>query len=839
MLLGLMLGVGVAAFTYFNDAVIRQTMFIGNFLPISVFGLVILLLLLVNPLLRVAGPRWSLSPGQIAIITAVALSACAWSGSNFLRSFVPSTSLPSHLVKNRPAWQSTHVMSYVPGGSARLGMGHVRDWVALARQLAASADAPDDMRHAIWRRLTVDAQHLVREVAATGVIAHADKAALLEAINAVIEQTDAGEDPLYTDGAVSSLLAGAEADALRQDRATWMARAQSQTTTSTDLRTLTLTKLSTQQAIDRVGEIDRSLNRLAMVRIMPEVLLPPPRGEGLLLNGGRGDPFAVDTLVRGWDVPEQPLHLNELPWREWWPTIRLWGGMALALGLAAICLALIVHPQWSERELLAYPIPRLIEELVKRDAHRLFPNVAHNRLFWYAVIGMLALHGLNGLSVWFPSVPGIRLNLSLEALQALFPNTRRVNLAYAAFAPTIYLSAMAFAYFLASSVSFSAGIALYAWMLLGSIMVANGVAFENNDYEGGGQGQMLRFGGYVAAGIMIIYIGRRYYANVAASALGLARHEQTPTYATWAARLMLLFLSVAVVLGCQAGLDPWMSATLVLLCMLTYLVISRIVAETGIFFVQARWLPMAVLTTLLGAEAIGPTTYIALTLASMMLVGDPREALMPFVVNGLQMGDRVARVNLARLARAMAVTTVLAFVVAMAITFYVSYNRGINFADEWATQYLPYLPFNRLSVITADLTATNRLNDALEVSGLARLTRINPSPGAYWWLGLGMALVFGTAFARLRLSWWPIHPVLFLVWGTHPNCRFHFSFLLGCLVKVVVTRTMGASGYQTLKPLMVGIIAGELLAGLFWIGVGAIYFIATGQIPRSFTIFPS
>src|SRR5690606_26219002 len=147
-------------------------------------------------------------------------------------------------------------------------------------------------------------------------------------------------------------------------------------------KTLKLAQFAKERTLDRVKDIDESLNRLAMVQIMPEVLMPPPRGGGLLLNGGQADSYAVDTVVRGWDMPDKPLQLNELPWGDWWPTIRLWGGMALALGLAALCLSLIVHPQWSHRERLAYPIPRLIEEIVKRDENRWLPVIAHNRLFW-------------------------------------------------------------------------------------------------------------------------------------------------------------------------------------------------------------------------------------------------------------------------------------------------------------------------------------------------------------------------------------------------------------------------------------------------------------------------
>jgi hypothetical protein len=37
---------------------------------------------------------------------------------------------------------------------------------------------------------------------------------------------------------------------------------------------------------------------------------------------------------------------------------------------------------------------------------------------------------------------------------------------------------------------------------------------------------------------------------------------------------------------------------------------------------------------------------------------------------------------------------------------------------------------------------------------------------------------------------------------------------------------------------MIGVIAGELLAGLLWMIVGASYYFFTGRTPAAYTIFP-
>jgi hypothetical protein len=133
--------------------------------------------------------------------------------------------------------------------------------------------------------------------------------------------------------------------------------------------------------------------------------------------------------------------------------------------------------------------------------------------------------------------------------------------------------------------------------------------------------------------------------------------------------------------------------------------------------------------------------------------------------------------------------------------------------------------------------AEGTLSSATSLSGLSSLAAFRPDPGAFTWvlLGLGFALA---AVARLRLPWWPLHPVAFLVWGTYPIVMFGPSFLIGWLVKAAVIGTTGAKGYHTFRPLMVGVIAGELLMGLVWMIVGVVYYFAAGKAPVMYNIFP-
>ncbi|NQT94513.1 MAG: hypothetical protein HQ559_17285, partial [Lentisphaerae bacterium] len=114
ILVGFFLAMVVALGGHFNDVYMSQTYMVGNFFPISVVGLLCVLVLVVNPILFRLSPRLKLRPAELAVIIALPLAACVVPGSGFLRTFTPSVALPSHYEKMQPSWQKNEVLSFVP-----------------------------------------------------------------------------------------------------------------------------------------------------------------------------------------------------------------------------------------------------------------------------------------------------------------------------------------------------------------------------------------------------------------------------------------------------------------------------------------------------------------------------------------------------------------------------------------------------------------------------------------------------------------------------------------------------------------------------------------------------
>jgi hypothetical protein len=110
VLLGLAGAGFVCGASFFNDRILRQTYLVGNNMPVSVYGALILFVILLNPVLK----RARLSGRELAVIMALTLASCCLPGSGLLRTFSSSIILPYHFEKLEPSWRQQDVLSLVP-----------------------------------------------------------------------------------------------------------------------------------------------------------------------------------------------------------------------------------------------------------------------------------------------------------------------------------------------------------------------------------------------------------------------------------------------------------------------------------------------------------------------------------------------------------------------------------------------------------------------------------------------------------------------------------------------------------------------------------------------------
>lgn len=566
-------------------------------------------------------------------------------------------------------------------------------------------------------------------------------------------------------------------------------------------------------------------------QVMGYVPAPMLPAEGLY------DQDLADGFLSGTETGGPMISLAAVPWAKWRDPLLIWLPLVVLMGLAGISLALIVHRQWAAHERLRYPIADFAASVMAQEPRTGRSTLMRSGLFWIGLGAIFFIHCINGLHAWFPDrMVEIPLQFDCRAIAEKYPKIWRADGAWALLQPRLYPTVVAFSFFLASDVGLSLGLTQLVVVPLLLVLVLNGVDVGGSYTEGGPNSWQL-FGSYLGLGVIILYTGRRYYAGVARRAVTFRAARGVEGYAAWAFRVFLLAVAGMVAILVCLGLD-WPFAVLVVpLMLLTFLVMARINAESGLFFCQARWQAVGILMGLFGAAAMGPQAVTIVALVCAVLTIDPRECLLPFVVNGLKMCDDL-RVGPKRMGWAAGVVLVAGLAVAVPLVLGSNFAGGVPAWDKWATVNVPQFPFNTVSRAVTKLRLSGELGDSEGYSAWQRLASIRPNPKFLWAAGIGFALVVVASVLRLRFPRWPLHPVIFLVWNTYPLQRFSHSFLLGWLIKQGVTKMGGGRQYRRVRPLMIGVIAGDLLGGLLFMAVGAIYYAQTGTLPKEYRILP-
>ncbi|MHC4504294.1 MAG: DUF6785 family protein [Planctomycetota bacterium] len=576
------------------------------------------------------------------------------------------------------------------------------------------------------------------------------------------------------------------------------------------------------------AKTDPGWREAGVIKAVPKHMLADPGvNEGEALNG----------YLLGLAEGDEHIPLRRVPWRAWTRTLAFWFPVIMTLAVLSIAIALVVHRQWSEHERLPYPIVAFAHSVLPGEDGSANP-ILRNRLFWIG-LGVPALIHLNNYAFkWFPTtMVQMPLVLNFRSLEQCFPLLTAGH-GWIMFRPKIIFAVIGFAFFLASDVSFSLGIAPFVYCAVIGVFAGYGVVIADAAFISQGLEGYAHAGAFFGVFLALLYTGRHHYLSALRRAVGLSTRDEMRPAEVWGVRVGAVAFGLLIVQFTSTGLDWQLAFLYVSIAVMVLTVLSRIVAETGVFFVFPMVYPCALLLGFIGMRGMGFTTMAVLYTITSVILLLPSEALMPFVVQANRLvgltGGKVGR-----LAVACAFVVAIGFAVAFPLQLYWQYDRGAQATGHWwTTGHAPRLGPNEAVRIKRRLEAQGMPEQAEAVSGWGRFARASPDGTRIAAFGLILTLVLLCAWARMRFPRWPLHPVFFLLGGTYPSRVLAFSFLAGCLVKALVRRYGGATAVRKAKPLMVGLIAGEMLSGVAFILVGAVYYFVTGRPPVGYRVIP-
>jgi len=558
----------------------------------------------------------------------------------------------------------------------------------------------------------------------------------------------------------------------------------------------------------------------------------------LLAETGPEHPEVLDDFVSGKRTSDEHIALGDVPWAAWRRPLAAWLPVIVLTTVSMTCLGLIVHRQWAYRERLRYPIATFASSMLSGRLDGGGPSLFRNRPFWIGLAVVFAIHLINGFHAWEMIRIRIPMTLDFTAVTQKWPGAASAPRICELLQPKIYFTAIAFSFFLASDIVLSLGLSHLLGVIVGGMLIARGMDLREWELAGGATA-WHRFGAGLAFVLIFLYAGRRHYGQVLKGAfLPGSRAEGAGPHEIWDCRFLFLAQVGLVAWIVRLGLDWPLAILTVGLLMLTFVIISRISAETGLFIVQPRWQAWGVLLGLLGIRALGPEALIITAMLCAVLSVGAGQVLMPYLVNGLKVCSD-AGVRPGRVGRMSVAVYVLCLAVAIPAVLWANYNFGMDMTQGHEAQRVPTMALRAAAREMPHLALAGRVAESEGLRPLQRLTEMRPDNVFLWAAGSGFVLVLLFSAMRLRFTWWPLHPVLFLVVLTYPLGRLHFSFLLGWVIKKLVTTFGGRHTYQNLKPLMIGVVAGDMLGTAFFMVGGWVYYAVHGFASARFLIvFP-
>lgn len=503
-----------------------------------------------------------------------------------------------------------------------------------------------------------------------------------------------------------------------------------------------------------------------------------------------------------------------VPWARWVQPAIAWGVFLLLLYGAILCLSTILHHQWARNERLSFPLAEVYSSLLESPAPgRSFPPLLQSRVFWGMVLAALALHVSNGIAQYQPSWPLIPMGYNFWSLFSEAPFNA---MTFGAKAGKIMLTVVGVAYFIPTKVAGSLLLFFLLYNISNMLLVSTG----SNSTLGMQRDQTM--GAILVVAGAIIYTGRLHWLAVLRAMIGRGRADEEvasdlpPAIAGWA------------LLCCIAGLVTWLSvagspvlnATMIVLALLTlFVVTSRIVAETGMIYVQIH---TAIYRPWIIAADAGITTspqgYHLLGKVYNIFGHDLRENSMVYAQSGLATADRSGPMRRRRfgLPACMLLALMVAFAVGGASMLISEYNAELT-GDASAQMVNSYgtltAPRENVFDVTRGFLSPN-----------ATAFAESHSRGLH--IGIGAGVTGLVTAGHLGFPGFPVHPIGAVMCYSYALQNTWFSIFLGWLAKLLIVRFGGPGVYRAARPVFLGLIFGETAAILAWIVINMVLALA-------------
>lgn len=487
--------------------------------------------------------------------------------------------------------------------------------------------------------------------------------------------------------------------------------------------------------------------------------------------------------------PDEPI-----PWAAWLSPLVSWGGLILAIFLMMVGLSMIVLPQWQRNERLAFPLLELERSLIAppEPGHHWGP-LFRKRSFWIATGIVFVLLTLHGLNKYFPqTVPAVPLDWDLDKL---FTEEPLLYLPLPIKKAQIFFLLVGVAFFMPSRIGFSVWFFQLAYSVYAMVRQAYIPPYHH------GTVQEHRTGAMIALTVGVLWLGRQQWGRVARS-LVQRRGSDDERYRR-AAGFMFLLGAVGIFAWLLwVNVQPWAAALFVVIAFMVGLLISRLVAETGVPFLRIDSGYAANFIKLLPVGWVGGATAFFSGVMGVLMQFASRVNPAAMSTHALALDPDASPRDRTRLAWLFIALMVVGIVFCGAVHLYMSYHHSANMIGD--------SPLNSGSTTMFQGSA----EDMLKRWDNGKFNTPPYSAPAH--IAFGAALAGALQWASLTLPKWPLHPVGILIAFTFYGNTMWASIFFGWALKGLILRFGGAGLYRSAIPFFMGLIVGEIAGTALW-----------------------
>lgn len=503
-----------------------------------------------------------------------------------------------------------------------------------------------------------------------------------------------------------------------------------------------------------------------------------------------------------------------IPWDQWLKPFFSWFILIGALFIGFLGFNVMMRKQWVDNERFTFPMNIIPKQLFGGEVDEATGkklSIFTNRIMWIGFAVTLPLLILKGLHFYYPEVPApywsdvwsnpMTKYVNSPMLKAFFTNAN-FSLVFVLFAVALLIE---------TEILFS----IWVTFLLFHLYYLFGKIFGFNRFVGYPWTHEQSVGSFIAYAAIAIVAARHHLASVFKHIFGFKKMDDSKEIVSYRVAFFLILAALAIL-----GLWGKWTNMGVASCMIFFgyvlvcgFAAGKIRAECGLPY--GYWMPymsMIFVGALGGFAIFGSTGMLLAAIASGVLMSSCFLFIPPVQVEMMELG-RHFKVKPRDIAHGLT----MGLIAGVFIGGFVLLSWAYGFGAQNLAYYWPY-DQNWFFDASGFRPGENMIDYAFENDQLIRPINapmnIIESPVNINAKGMTIGIVVTAILAILRsmFTWFPLHPVGYVLASTFFTMTTWFTCFLAWLVRLVVLRIGGA---HTIRRGLVPFCVGMFLACIF------------------------